>query len=178
MYRRMCTGFVLWVGVCIAGALAQSAADRPAAGPDGLLDRLSGRWVMTGTIEGQPTTHDVEAAWVLGHYLQLHEVSREKSPAGTPAYEARVFLGRQPRTGAYVCVWLDNSVVGSSGGVATAEGSRLPFVFKSGQGAFYNTMTYDPETDRWRMVMEGESNGGRTPFADLTLTRLPAPQAK
>jgi len=34
---------------------------------DPLLDRLTGQWVLRGTIHGQQTAHDIDAAWVLGH---------------------------------------------------------------------------------------------------------------
>jgi hypothetical protein len=51
-----------------------------------LRGHLSGNWVLRGTIGGRPTTHGVEACWVLRHeYLQIHEVSREKEASGEPS---------------------------------------------------------------------------------------------
>jgi hypothetical protein len=39
---------------------------------------MTGHWVMTGTIRRQPTTHDVDAEWVLKReYLRIQEVSRD-----------------------------------------------------------------------------------------------------
>lgn len=48
-----------------------------------LLDKLTGHWVLRGTIAKQQTTHDVDAVWVLDkEYVQIHEVSRERDAAG------------------------------------------------------------------------------------------------
>jgi len=70
-----------------AGALLAAAAPLRAQQPtlrDSLLDRLVGRWVLRGTIQGAATTHDVTADWVLGHqYVRIQEASRvlgEPSP--------------------------------------------------------------------------------------------------
>jgi hypothetical protein len=78
--------------------------------PDSLLPRLIGHWVLHGTIAREQTVHDVSFEWMLGHeYVRMHEVSRERGPDGTPAYEAVVLFGRDPRTGAYACLWMDNT---------------------------------------------------------------------
>jgi len=73
--------------------------------PDSLFQHLVGRWVLRGTIARQHTVHDVSFDWLLGReYVRMHEVSRERAPNGTPAYEAVVLFGRDPKTGAYACV--------------------------------------------------------------------------
>ena len=78
--------------------------------PDSLFPRLIGHWVLRGTIARQQTVHDVTFEWLLGReYVQMHEVSRERAPNGTPTYEAVVMFGRDPQTGAYACMWLDNT---------------------------------------------------------------------
>ena len=72
-------------------ALAQQVA-----GPDPLLDRMTGHWVLQGMIAGRETTHDVEVEWVLGHeYLRLHEISREK--AGPRMKRSCLLSGMKPR---------------------------------------------------------------------------------
>ncbi|MGB8603430.1 MAG: hypothetical protein WCD42_14645 [Rhizomicrobium sp.] len=169
--------------------LGPAAAAEPATtGPaDALLAHMTGHWVLSGTIEGQNTVHDVEADWVLNGYIRLHEVSREKTPQGSPAYEAIVFIARQPspeagpkaatnnQSGQYVCFWLDNTVISgpNSPGTATASGNSLPFTFAG--GSFLNTMTYLPATDSWHWQMDGVDKAGtKSPFAALTLTRAPA----
>ena len=67
---------------------------------DRLLDHLVGRWVLSGTIAGKSTTHDVSAERVLQDgYVRIHEVSREVNSNGAPAYEAIVFISFDPTSG-------------------------------------------------------------------------------
>ena len=66
------TGLVILVfglaGVCRAQQPAAMNAQVQ------LLDHLAGNWVLQGTIAGKPTTHDVQAEWVLNReYLLLRE---------------------------------------------------------------------------------------------------------
>lgn len=161
---------------CIAATFLIPALTAPAGATDltakdSLLSRLAGHWKLTGTIEGQHTTHDVDADWTLNGYLRLHEISRERSPDGSPAYEAIVFIARQPEVNRYVCFWLDNSVISGpdSPGVAPAEPDRMAFSFA--HGSFLNTMTWQPATESWQWLMESVSGGRHTPFADLKLVR-------
>ena len=89
--RRLAAGLVVTLGILLGPRLA-CAQRTPAA--DSLLDRMTGHWVLRGTIDGRATTHDVVAEWVLGReYVRLHEVARERSPTGAPAYEAIVYIG-------------------------------------------------------------------------------------
>jgi hypothetical protein len=75
---------------------------------DSLLSHLIGRWVLRGTMRGKDVVHDVTFAWVLGgEYVEMHEVSRERTPGGSHAYEAIVYLVRDPHTHEYAAQWLD-----------------------------------------------------------------------
>jgi hypothetical protein len=156
------------------GASAQEAALR-----DSLLDRMVGHWILRGTIEGQPTTHDVDADWVLGHgYLRVHEVSRERNADGSPVYEAIVMVGVDPGAPGYACFWLDNTSARGLNGQAMghadpAAGDSIAFVFKGADGsAFHTTFHYERARDLWTWAMDGEgAGGGRLPFARLTLSR-------
>src|SRR3954467_14257229 len=77
--------------------------------PDSVFERMIGKWVLRGTVGRQTTTHDVTFEWMLGReYVRMHEVSRERTETGSPAYEAVVLFVRDPRTGEYVCQWFDN----------------------------------------------------------------------
>jgi hypothetical protein len=130
--------------------------------------------VLTGAIMGQATTHDVKAEWVLqNQYLRLTEISREKDATGKPQYEAEVLLAYDPAKKQYVCFWFDNSVIAGTadGGATKRVGDQLPFVFKSADGDFRNTMTFDAKVDRWSWVMESEHNDKTSPFAKLVLQR-------
>lgn len=158
----------------IAGAILAFATASPAADKDPLLDHLAGYWVLTGTIAGQQTTHDIDAAWILQDtYLQFHEVSREKDAAGKPRYEAEVLLGYDAQKKRYVCFWYDITGVAGpdGGGVAMRNGDTLPFVFQTSDGPFHTTFAYDSKRDRWTWAMDMEAGGKLTPFARNVLAR-------
>ena len=145
--------------------------------PDSLLEDMTGKWVLHGTIEGKETTHDVITEWVLDHqYLQIKEVSREKDGNGKPVYEAMVFISHNTSLNSYNCLWLDNTgnggLNGEAVGHAEANRNKLEFLFKgSDAGIFHTIFTYDKSTDSWQWIMNAEMNGKLQPFANLKLTR-------
>lgn len=142
---------------------------------DPLLDRLVGRWTLTGTIDGQQTTHDVTAEWVLNHqYVHVHEVSREKDGNGQPQYQADVYIGWNADVRRYACVWLDvfGGIAPASLAEAPPTGDSIAFVFHHGPtAAFHNTFVYDRRADSWAWRMDNEADGKLDPFARVTLTR-------
>jgi hypothetical protein len=133
--------------------------------------------VLRGTIAGQATTHDVTFDWMLGReYVQMHEVSRERAANGTPAYEAVVLFGRDPRSGEYACLWLDNTGVSAFDPQGTGRGSvagdSIPFVFRyTATTGFHTTFIYTRATDSWQWHMDNDSVGVRRSFARVALTR-------
>jgi len=144
---------------------------------DPLLDKLVGKWVMKGTIEGKPTTHDVVAEWVLNRqYIRIHEVSREKNEQGQPQYEAIVFIGWDKQLSQYSILWLDTT--GGGGLTATGFGhaprgdSDLKFIFTASEKTqFHTTFAYDAATKSWQWIMDLEDDGKLQPFARLKLER-------
>lgn len=46
-------------------AFAPLVQSQTSSAPEALLDKMTGHWVMTGTIARKPTTHDVDVDWVL-----------------------------------------------------------------------------------------------------------------
>ena len=143
---------------------------------DSLLDRMEGNWILTGTIEGQKTTHDVTASWILAHqYFQFHEISREKDSTGKALYEAQVTIDWNAKLHQYACLWLD--VTGGGGivsgvlGMAERNGDTIPFLFKMSGSLFHTTFSYDAASDTWQWIMDGEENGTLQLFARLTMSR-------
>jgi hypothetical protein len=145
--------------------------------PDSLFDRLIGHWVLRGTIARKATTHDVTFQWMLGReYVRMHEVSRERAANGTPAYEAVVLFGRDPHTGEYACLWLDNTASTAFDPAGTGRGKvagdSIPFVFHyTPTDGFHTTFVYRRTGDSWQWHMDNDSSGVRRPFARVTLTR-------
>lgn len=141
---------------------------------DQLLDRMTGNWVLQGTIAGKETTHDISAEWVLGHqYVRIHEVSREKDAQGLPAYEAMVFVGWNQPTGEYVCAWLD-----TYGGMSPAtfahaqrDGDEIHFLFQDKDSVFHTRLVYHKEDGTWEWRMDAEEKGALRPFARVKLTK-------
>ena len=145
--------------------------------PDSVFHRLIGHWTLRGTIAKQQTTHDVTFTWMLGReYVQMHEVSRERAANGTPAYEAVVLFARDPKSGEYAALWLDNTGVSAfepAGiGRGAVAGDSIPFLFHySPTDSFHNTFVYRRPTDSWEWHMDNDSSRVRKPFARVTLTR-------
>lgn len=158
-------------------SLAASSLSAQSLPPDSVFQRLIGRWLLHGTIARRETTHDVTFEWMLGReYVQMHEVSHERKADGTPAYEAVVLFGRDPRTGEYGCLWLDNTgatAFDPAGvGRGTVAGDSLPFLFRyTDTDRFHTTFVYIGATDSWQWHMDNDSAGVLRPFARVTLTR-------
>lgn len=144
---------------------------------DSLLARMVGHWVLRGTIAHKQVVHDVTFAWVLGgEYVEMHEVSREHTPAGTPSYEAIVYLGRDPHSGEYAALWLDNTDYGAFNPAGVGRGyavaDSIPLLFPySATSRFHTTFVYDRSSNSWSWHMDNDDEKGRRPFARVTLTR-------
>jgi hypothetical protein len=155
--------------------LATPAFAQQATFHDDLLDRLAGKWVLTGEVAHKQATHDVSAAWVMNHqYLEIRETSREKNADGSPFYDATVYIGWDESTKHYACVWLDDygSISTQSLGYAVRAGDSIPFVFqdRDDDGKFHTTFAYDAASNRWTMNMDQGPDGKLKPFARMTLT--------
>ena len=144
---------------------------------DHLLDRLTGSWILQGTIAGRETTHDIESEWVLNHeYLRFHETSREKNIQGQPAYEAIVFIEWDESSNEYRCLWLDST---GGGGLTApiAQGKRgndeIAFIFrdKDKDSGIHTTFVYSKGSDTWSSLIDNEHDGKLTSFARVKLTR-------
>ena len=148
-----------------------------AAAATKLLDKLAGRWVLTGTLGGVPSTHDIEAEWVLKReYLRLHEVSRQKDAGGGPGYEAIVIIGWDPKKNDYACAWLDNTAGGGLSVIARGprSGDSIPLVFNLSAGhSLHTTLAYEASADTWRMTIDDVDGAKTDRFGDVRLTRAP-----
>lgn len=162
----------IFISVVTLSLVSQSQAIH-----DPLLDHFTGNWVLQGTIAGRETTHDIESEWVLNHqYIRFHELSRDKTGTGQAAYEAIVFIGLDPASGEYSCLWLDSTAgTGLSGqgiGHGKRSGDEIAFLFQGKDGSkFHTTFIYAPATDTWQWIMDGEEGGKMAPFARVKLTR-------
>jgi hypothetical protein len=145
---------------------------------DPLLDRLIGTWVLRGDIAHKPVTHAVKVQWVLAHqYIQIRETSRSKTAEGATKYDAIIYIGWNPDSRQYACLWLDstggNGLVGWAFGHADADADKLAFLFtdKDGEPSVHNTFAYDRKTNTWRWTIENVEEGQLKPFANVKLAR-------
>jgi hypothetical protein len=151
-----------------------SAVPAPAQTPaaaDSLLDRLVGRWHLSGTVQGEKGESHLAAERVLqGKFVRLHMTD----PGQPSQYEAMVFLGVDSATSRVVAHWIDVFGAGLSAtlGYGTADGNRLVLDFAYPDGPFRDTFTLNPATGRWRFLLEsGDGKGGWSTFADYEVRR-------
>lgn len=157
--------------------------DRPSPAPRAtgdLLDHLVGDWVMTGTIGSERITHDVRVDRILGdRYVRLHELARDTTPDGEPAYEAWIHIAWDSANAEYVVMWLDNTGTTNFAeegvGHGRPDGDAIPFVWRSTDGSgIRNTFAYERATDTWTWRIDNVSaSQALTPFARVTLRRRP-----
>ena len=165
-----------WLLVASVASLALPATGAEVDGRDGRFDddlfvHLEGDWLLTRQIAGRPQVQNtVTASWVLQHQFLLVRMRDTETPA---RYEADVYIGYSNATGQYVAHWLDNFGGGFSAmGRGTRAGLSVEFRFEYPDGPFFNTFTWDPESDRWRCHLESVGrDGARRTFARDTLVR-------
>jgi hypothetical protein len=70
---------------------------------DDLLDHLTGKWAVAGTVHGKPSKQTLEAEWVLNHqFLRVYEKSVENVAAMKVPYEGVFFIGYDDSSNRYV----------------------------------------------------------------------------
>jgi hypothetical protein len=161
---------IVLAGIVWCAAKPVHAQTRAAA--DSLLQKLTGRWLMTGDVMAEAVTHDLAGRRVLdGQFVELHIVDR-----GTPpGYEARVFIGADS-LGNFVAHWLDSFGAAASIPHATGRmrGDTMVLIFPYASGNFRDTFTYDRARDTWHFLLESESvDSGWRKFAEYRVTREP-----
>ena len=76
--------------------------DQATAAAVALMDKMTGQWLVTGTIHNEATTHDVDVDWVLKRqYIRIHEVSPDKAAEDGIGYEAWIYLVWDAKQGEY-----------------------------------------------------------------------------
>ncbi|MCA9191349.1 MAG: hypothetical protein KDB03_06300 [Planctomycetales bacterium] len=143
-----------------------------------LIDRLTGDWVMTGTIGEEQVTHDVYVDRILKRqYIRIHDISRSKDSDGDPAYEAWIHIAWDNENAEYAVMWLDSTGTTNFApegvGHGKPDGDRIPFVWKSADGSgIHNTFAYDRKDDSWSWTIDNVNKSQDTsPFARVKLNR-------
>jgi hypothetical protein len=143
-----------------------------------LMEKMTGKWVMRGTIDNEKVTHDVTVDRILNKgYVRIHEIARERDAQGQPAYEAWIHLSWDKTNNEFAVMWLDNTGITnfSADGVGHGkpDGDSIPFIWKLADGSgIRNTFAYDRKTDSWSWSIDNvDKTGKSSPFGRVSLKR-------
>jgi len=138
---------------------------------DALLEKMTGKWTLTGTLLKQNATHCVTAKWVLNHqFLEIHE----KDAAAQPAYEAIVLVGWDGVSERYVAHWIDifGGRTSETIGYGIRSGDRIEFRLEYPDGPFLTTFHWSPEHGEWQWLMRTKNKSGQwEEFGNMNLAR-------
>ena len=164
---RRARTFVTLTAIVLAGA--PLSAQRSST--DSLLSRLTGHWVMRGSVRGRTETYTMDGERVLaGKFVALHMVDTTHPPA----YEARVFMGADTAAGRIIVHWLDAFGAAYSVPAATGmiRGDTLDFTFQYSTGPFRDLFIYRPASRSWYFRLEDSDSAGHPRlFGEYTVTR-------
>jgi hypothetical protein len=141
---------------------------------DDLLDRLVGRWEMTGTVHGRPSKQTFEAAWVLNHqFLRIHEKSVENVAGTTVPFEAFLFIGYDKSSKRYVLHSMNVFGAGRAGELVYGDRTGNELTFTESQDGKHGRARFiwQPETATWHYLGGVDGTDGQwTATVDLKST--------
>ncbi len=151
---------------------AVSAPRRPspeplcAAGPesafqDDLLDRLAGKWTLTGNMMGRELLQECSGEWVLHHkFLRLDCRETKDPPLLGVRYESIMYIGCSSVTQRYVVNLVDVFGAGDTLGIGHRTGNSIVFTWDSSEGAFENTFVWNAESSSWTSSLRQRDGSG------------------
>jgi hypothetical protein len=155
----------------VQGLASVGAAPATVDADNAYLEKLLGKWDMTGTMGKTALHYHAVGERVLqGGFLRLHMV--DASP--DPKYEADVFIGVDPEQHDVIVHWLDR--FGAAGarvvGVGKRDHAQLIVIFPYASGNFRDTFSFAPSSDSWSLLLESQkSDGSWSTFATYSLVR-------
>jgi hypothetical protein len=168
--RRACFGAMVYILSAANVVFAETPLPKLAHSADAtFLDALQGDWIMSGTLGGKPVRYFADGRRVLqGGFLKLHMVDGHLPPQ----YEAEVYIGFDAKANDFIAHWLDR--FGAAGARVVARGGRkgqqLILVFPYAEGAFRDTLTWQPANRTWSLLLESQSTDNTwSTFASYTL---------
>ncbi len=146
--------------------------------PEFLMEKMTGKWIMRGTINDEKVTHDVNVDRILNQqYVRIHEVSREKDASGKPEYEAWIHIAWDKANEEFVVMWLDNTGITNFSpdgvGHGKPKGDSIPFIWKLADwSGIHNTFAYERASNTWSWKIDNiDKSGKSSPFGNVTLKR-------
>jgi len=138
------------------------------------LDKLRGKWNLTGEMGKIELHQEVSARWVLGHqYISLYCKSIADDENPTADYEALYHIGYNPDEDLFIFHLLDTTGVPivCNVGLGRRDGNHIPFVFEYQDGNFINDLTWHPAERRWTFRQEYQENGKLRLFAEKVMQK-------
>ncbi len=139
---------------------------------DSLLEKIIGKWTVSGDIGGEKIGYHFMAGWELNH--QFVELSFADT-AVNPQYMAKVFIGFDCISKRYVAHWLDNfgGRFSETLGYGIKNGNSIEFRFEYPEGPFLNNFIYNSNNDSWQFhTSTKKSNGSWVTFGDMYFQRV------
>ncbi len=140
------------------------------------LDRLQGRWELTGKMGEVPLHQQVRAEWTLGGtFLRMYFASLTGEDNPTSDYEAVYHIAFNGSHGVYVMHLLDTTDVPLHCVMGTGRRDRnsIPFLFEYGQTKFFNRLSWNPKADSWSFLQTYDEGGDVQTFATKEMIRVP-----
>jgi hypothetical protein len=126
---------------------------------DSLLEKIIGKWSVSGDVLGEKIVYNFNAKWLLNH--QFIELSFEDT-ASNPQYMAKVFIGYDCISEKYVAHWLDNfgGRFSETLGFGIKTGNNIEFRFDYPEGPFLNNFIYDNKKNSWLLHSTTKNSKG------------------
>jgi len=143
---------------------------------DDLLNKLAGRWSLTGKMGDTALYQEVTAKWILREtFLEVHCTPVRVGENGNPDYEALYLIGYDMKTGDYILHLFDTYGVTSKPvpGIGKHKDNAIRFTFNYDIGPWYNTFTWDPNKKSWKNTITYEhKDGNKGTFAEKDLNPI------
>jgi hypothetical protein len=151
--------------LCVAGPEATFQDD--------LLDKLAGKWTLSGNMMGRELLQGCSGEWVLHHkFMRLDCRETRHPPLLGVRYESSMYVGCSSDSQRYVVYLLDIFGGGDTLGFGHRIGQAFQFTWASPNSVTENTFTWDAESGVWTSSIRQKDRSGQWKvFAEKKLRR-------
>lgn len=137
-----------------------------------ILQKLDGKWVVTGDVRGKPVQYDVIATPALqGKFTEI-AMNDMQSPS---QYEARIFIGFDSDSNQIIAHWMDSFGAQYSipHGTGSVSENTIEFIVPYPDSSFRDKFEYYPESDIWILEITAQQpNSSWKQFAKYSFKRV------
>jgi hypothetical protein len=164
--RLIPLSIALLLCTAMSAAVTQSHA-ACAPGPqstfnDNLLDKLAGKWKLTGSMMGRQLLQECAGEWVFHHkFLRLDCHETRNPPLLAVRYESAMYIGCSSTSQQYVAILVDIFGAGDNVGLGRRTGNTLQFTWTYPDGAFDNNFTWNAKSGIWTSFLRQKNQSGK-----------------